>query len=126
MIPQAARITEYQTLYVNIYIYITVSVYPTGKNVHRVAAGAYHTLSITGCEHLVSPCSGHGKCDTIGKCVCDAGYRGMCAYVFARQHLAEMLMYSYLFICICTYIYVCVYVYVGMHVCIHIYVCTYM
>ena len=47
-----------------------------GKNVYRIAAGAYHTLSITGCLNLVSPCSGHGKCDEIDKCKCDTGYRG--------------------------------------------------
>lgn len=48
-----------------------------GKNVYRIAAGAYHTLSITGCLNLVSPCSGHGKCDEINKCKCDTGYRGI-------------------------------------------------
>jgi hypothetical protein len=28
------------------------------KNVYKVAAGAYHSLSITGCANLASPCSG--------------------------------------------------------------------
>jgi hypothetical protein len=47
-----------------------------GKNVYQIAAGAYHTLSVTGCLNLVSPCSGHGKCDEIEKCKCDTGFRG--------------------------------------------------
>ena len=47
-----------------------------GKNVFRVAAGAYHSLFVTGCQELASPCSGHGECDVLNNCVCAAGYRG--------------------------------------------------
>jgi len=48
-----------------------------GLNVYQVAAGAYHTLAITGCWDLANPCSGHGSCDAEkGFCACDEGYLG--------------------------------------------------
>lgn len=47
-----------------------------GENVYSVAAGAYHTIAITGCWEQAWACSGHGACDTFGRCQCDAGFRG--------------------------------------------------
>lgn len=47
-----------------------------GENVYAVASGAYHTVAITGCWEQAMPCSGHGTCDALGRCECDAGFRG--------------------------------------------------
>uniref|UniRef100_A0A7S1E0E8 EGF-like domain-containing protein n=1 Tax=Hemiselmis andersenii TaxID=464988 RepID=A0A7S1E0E8_HEMAN len=47
-----------------------------GENVFQVASGAYHSVAITGCFDLAMPCSGHGRCDGDGKCLCDTGYKG--------------------------------------------------